>query len=157
MSHVPHDIRIDDILIRRVPPTSVAFKTVTPNGTGRDRATSASLSLKDDEQELSCSLLRITSPRQLLDHLTDQRINPTGWNVCAFVVRDVESLGFTVRFTPIEGGDTGHCSISNQNEGGPRFPDSKTRKFALKTIILNEGEIAAPSRIPALFKSLNIE
>ena len=152
MSQPSQAFLTDDILIWRVPPSSDSFATVAPTGTGRLRAASTMMSVRDNEDALSCSLLRLTSPIQLLEHLRTQQIDPTGWQVCAFLVRDVQSIEFEVKFSPIAGGDIGHCVIRNPLQGGPKFPNAKAKKLAKLTIILNEEEIRDPSRIRALFK-----
>ena len=152
MSQPTQEILSDDILIRRVPPSSDSFATVAPTGTGRLRAASQMMSVRDNEDALSCSLLRLTSPIQLLENLRSQQIDPTGWQVCAFLVHDVHSLEFEVEFSPITGSDIGHCGIRNPLQGGPKFPNAKAKRLAKLTIILNEEEIRDPSRIHALFK-----
>ena len=152
MSQPTQEILSDDILIRRVPPSSDSFATVAPTGTGRLRAASQMMSVRDNEDALSCSLLRLTSPIQLLENLRSQHIDPTGWQVCAFLVHDVHSLEFEVEFSPITGSDIGHCGIRTPLQGGPKFQNAKAKRLAKLTIILNEEEIRDPSRIHALFK-----
>lgn len=109
------------------------------------------MSVRNSEDALSCSLLRLTSPVQLLEHLRSQQIDPIGWQVCAFLVGDVQSLEFEVEFSPIAGGDIGHCGIRNPLQGGPKFPNAKAKELAKRTVILNDEEIRDPSRIRALF------
>lgn len=116
---------------------------MTPSG--RYRAASSMLSVDADEGDLSCSLLRITTPLELLEYLKQQQIDSNGWHICAFRVRDVQDLGFQVYHTATEG-DAGHCSISNP-VGGPRFPESKAKKLAKKALVLNEDEIQDPTLI----------
>ena len=157
MSQPTQEISSDDILIRRVPPTSDSNVSIVPTKSGRFRPVSGRMTVRRDEEALSCSLLRITSPTQLLAYLYDENKDPTGWHVCAFRVRDVHSVGFEVEFTPIHGGDIGHCGIRNCGKGGPSFPDSKAKKLAERPIVLNMDEIQDPSRILALFNSFSIE
>lgn len=151
MSQPTQEVFSDDILIRRIPPTSDSNVSIVKTNSGRFRAVSGRMTVRNDEEALSCSLLRITSPTQLLGYLHHENIDPTGWYVCAFRVRDVRSVGFEVEFTPIQGGDIGHCGIRNRGKGGPSFPSSKAKKLAERTIVLNMDEIQDPSRIPALF------
>ena len=157
MSQPTQEIFSDDILIRRVPPTSDSNVSIVQTKSGRFRPVSGRMTVRNNEDALSCSLLRITSPSQLLAYLYDENKDPTGWHVCAFRVQDVHSVGFEVEFTPIQGGDIGHCGIRNRGKGGPNFPSSKAKKLAEGTIVLNMDEIQNPSRIPGLFNSFNIE
>lgn len=153
MSQPTQAVSSDDILIRRVPPTSDANVSIVKTDSGRFRAVSGRMTVRDGEEALSCSLLRITSPTQLLEYLRHENIDPTGWEVCAFRAQDVRDIGFEIEFTPIEGKDIGHCGIFNPGKGGPSFPDSKASKLAKRTIVLSIDEIKDPSRIPALFTS----
>jgi hypothetical protein len=145
MSQSPTMLLRDDILIRRIPPNRESFVTIVMTHSGRYRAASSMLSVDADEDDLSCSLLRITTPLELLEYLEQQQIDSNGWHICAFRVRDVQDLGFQVCHTPAER-DAGHCSISNPM-GGPRFPESKAKKLAKKALVLNEDEIQDPTLI----------
>ncbi|MEX1095978.1 MAG: hypothetical protein WED34_08005 [Planctomycetales bacterium] len=67
-----------DVLLRRVPPTSDAHETIRDRGDGEFRATSLVMRTNNDEDHLSCSLRRITSPRRLLDDLRIDGKDPDG-------------------------------------------------------------------------------
>ena len=144
MDSAREQINDAEVLLRRVPPTSDSFQTVCDRGDGPSRAVSAAMSTRSDEEHLSCSRRRLTSPRQLLDDLRHDGIDPVGWHVCAFLVSDVRALGLEVVFTPTDR-DRGHCSITDKN--GLAFPNKKSQKLARRTRILAEGEIdQAPPR-----------
>jgi hypothetical protein len=96
------------------------------------------MSTRSDEDHLSCSLRRITSPRQLLNDLRNDGIDPEGWHVCCFLVSDVKDLGLSVAFTPTVR-DPGHCSITSKD--GLAYPNNKAQKLARRTRILAGHEI----------------
>ena len=142
----------DDILIRRIPPSKESFQTVVQGANGRQRAVSSVMTVRDQESDLSCSLLRITSPQLLLDHLRAQQKDPAGWLVCAFRVCDLKAIGFTVEPSPIPDGDLGHCSVRNpESNGGPTFPSAMAKKLSKITVVLNDDEVQDPVRIQQLF------
>ena len=59
----------EQVLLRRIPPSTQGFQTICDRGDGTFRAVSAVTSNCSDEEHLSCSRRRLTSPRQLLDDL----------------------------------------------------------------------------------------
>lgn len=131
-------IEDSEVLLRRVPPSSDAFRTICERADNGFRATSVVMSTGKDEQDLSCSRLRLTSPRQLLDHLREDGIEPEGWHVCYFLASDVRALGMEIDFTPTTR-DPGHCSITGP--GGLAYPNSKAQKLARRTRILTADEV----------------
>jgi hypothetical protein len=100
------------------------------------------MSTRKDEEHLSCSRLRLTSPRHLLNDLRNDGIDPDGWQICRFNVSDVIELGLAIEFTPTDR-DPGHCSITGV--GGLAYPKSKAQKLARRTRILTDDEIDNPS------------
>ncbi len=144
------DDRIDDdeVLLRRIPPSTESFQSTCERGDGGLRASSAMLKTitKQGEEHLSCSRLRITSPQALLDDLRNDGKDPHGWHVCEFRVSDVTELGLEIAFTPTDR-DPGHCSITGVN--GSVYPNNKgnkAKKLARKTRILTPEEIEDLSR-----------
>lgn len=137
------DAQLDssEILLRRVPPSTPQFQTIIPRGDGGFRATSAVMSTRKDEEHLSCSRIRLTSPRHLLEDLRTNGQNPFGWKICTFKVSDVIALGLEIAFTPTER-DPGHCSISGP--GGLAYPKNIVKKLARKTRILTDDDIDRP-------------
>ncbi|MFV0445063.1 MAG: hypothetical protein ACK5Q5_15925 [Planctomycetaceae bacterium] len=73
----------DEILLRRIPPSRPENKTVDVDADGTERAARNVMSPRKSrktgefEQGLSCSRLRLTSPRELLAALGDR--DPSGW------------------------------------------------------------------------------
>ena len=134
------DERIDDseVLLRRVPPSSDNFQTICELADGGFRATSPVMSTRPNEDYLSCSRLRLTSPRHLLDDLRNDDIEPEGWHVCQFLVSDVKKLGLEIAFTRTDR-DPGHCSITDKD--GLAYPNNKAQKLARQTKILTDEEI----------------
>jgi hypothetical protein len=132
----------DDVLLRRVPPSSESFQTLDQRADGGFRAVSAVMSVSKDEEDLSCSLRRITSPRELLDNLRNDGIDPVGWHVCWFLVSDVKELGLSIAHTPTDR-DPGHCSITSQD--GLAYPKNKAKKLARRTRILADHELDDPA------------
>jgi len=132
----------DEVLLRRIPPTSDDFKTVMETIDGGLRATSGSMSTRRNETELSCSLLRLTTPKRLLENLDFHSIESSSWMVCRFLASDVRAVQLEVKHTPTED-DPGHCSITS--ESGLDFPKNSGKKLAKKTRILSQEEIAALS------------
>lgn len=133
--------RIDDteVLLRRIPLSTNKMASTCPRSDGIFRAISARMSTRPEEDHLSCSRLRFTSPRHLLDDLWNDGIEPEGWYVCRFLVSDVRELGLNIAFTPTDR-DPGHCSITG--EDGLAYPNNKAQKLAKRTRILTEDEIA---------------
>lgn len=134
------DERIDDseVLLRRVPPSSDYFQTICERADGGFRATSPVMSTRNDEDDLSCSRLRLISPQDLLNDLRNDGKEPRGWHVCRFLVSDVKELGLEIAFTPTER-DPGHCSITSKD--GLAYPNNKAKKLARQTKILTDEEI----------------
>ncbi len=138
--------RIDDteVLLRRVPPSSDDHRTIYERADGTFRATSWVMSTGKDEDDLSCSRLRLMTPRRLLEDLRndDEDIQPGEWYICRFLVSDVKDLGLEIAFTPTER-DPGHCSISAQD--GLAYSKKKAQQLARRTRILTDEEIASLS------------
>ena len=143
MDSTDNHIEDDEVLLRRIPPSTESFRTVHERGDGGFRAVTPTMSTRKDEDHLSCSRLRFTSPRHLLDDLSIDNIDPTGWHVCRFLVSDVKDLGLEIAFTPT-GRDPGHCSISAQD--GLAYPNNKAQKLARRTRILTDEEVASLSQ-----------
>ena len=137
----PQDAPIlgDEILLRRIPPSSAGNVTISERPDGGCRATSWAMKTKPSEDALSCSRLKLTSPNQLLDMLLSQGKDSSEWHVCEFKVSDVLELGLEIAFTPTEI-DPGHCSITAQN-GSPYPNGTKAQKLAKRTRILTQEEI----------------
>lgn len=132
-----------DILLRRVPPFSEKFQTIVERADGGFRAVSSVMSTRRDEDYLSCSLSRITSPSQLLDDLREDGLDPKGWLVCCFLVSDLKDLGLEIIHTPTDR-DPGHCSITSR--GGLAYPNNASKRLARRTRILEDHEISNPPR-----------
>jgi len=130
----------DEVLLRRIPPSTEEVQTVTERVDSTLRATTWAMLTRRDETELSCSLLRITPPRKLLSELTHQGIDLTGWHVCRFLAFDVRAAGLEVEQTPTDR-DPGHCSIFDINGESAGYPKKKARKLARRTHILTDEEI----------------
>ena len=132
--------RIDgtEVLLRRIPPSTDLVISTCSRGDGTLRATSPRMSTRPEEDHLSCSRLRLTSPRHLLDDLQNESIPLEGWHVCQFLVSDVRELGLSIAFTPTDR-DPGHCSITDKN--GLAYPKNKAQKLARRTRILTDEEI----------------
>lgn len=141
MQSAESQLNDDEILLRRVPPTSRQFQTIDKTGDGRFRAVSAVMSTREVEDSLSCSRLRLTSPQSLLNDLYNDGKDPYGWHICRFTVSDVLEVGLQIQFTPTER-DPGHCSITNDE--GLAYPKSKAKKLARRTRILTDDEIDQP-------------
>jgi hypothetical protein len=96
------------------------------------------LKIAPDEEGLSCTRLKITSPRDLLGQLHLDGIDPQGWMVCRILVADVEKLGLTVRASPTDR-DPGHCEI----RGTPQqsYTSGVSSKLAKGTRILTDDEV----------------
>ena len=141
MESTEDQIEDDEVLLRRIPPSTEDFKATCARGNGGFRATSPMMSTRPDEDDLSCSRLRLTSPRHLLDDLRNDGIEPEGWHVCRFLVADVKELGLEIAFTPNDR-DPGHCSITGEN--GLAYPSNKAQKLARRTQILTDEEIDNP-------------
>lgn len=135
-------IEDDEVLLRRIPPSTDFCQSTVPRADGGLRATSARMSTLKGEDDLSCSRLQITSPRRLLDDLWNDGIDPAGWHVCRFLASDVRDLGLEITFTPTDR-DPGHCSITAKD--GLAYPNNKAQKLARRTRILTEAEIATLS------------
>lgn len=145
MTAVVEPIDDDEIIIRRIPPAtstpSGRIESTYPRLEGGLRATSARLSTKPGEFGLSCSRLRQTSPRALLDDLWHDAIDPSGWKVCRLRVRDVRALGLEIIHKPTER-DPGHSEIVA--EGGVfEYPNNKSQKLAKKTRVLTDEEVVS--------------
>ncbi len=128
----------DEVILRRIPPSTRDLASTTARPDGRLRATSVRLSRRDDEAGLSCSRLVLTSPTDLLNQLHEQEIDPAGWLVCRIFVKDVRDLGLDVMPKPMEN-DPGHCEIYAADF--KPFPNKKAAKLAKKTRILMDEEV----------------
>lgn len=99
------------------------------------------MSTRSEEEYLSCSARRITSPRQLLNDLRQDGIDPSSWHICQFLVSDVTDFGLEIVSAPTDR-DPGHCSIFAK--GGLAFPNNKAQKLARRTRILEMHELDDP-------------
>lgn len=125
-------------LLRRIPPSSEGFHTIVERKDEGSRATTPSMKTRKDEDHLSCSRLRFTSPHHLLEDLRNDNKYPEGWNICQFLVSDLKEIGLEIMFSPTDR-DSGHCSITG--EGGLSYPNNKAQKLARRTRILTSKEI----------------
>ena len=136
---VPQQIDDDEVIIRRIPPSTAGGASTKELHDGRHRATSFRMSTKHpDETGLSCSRMKLTSPRELLDQLQIHGIDPVGWTVCRLLVRDVRELGLDVVFCRTDD-DPGHCEIRGKD--GLDFPNKSSSRLAKKSLILTEEQI----------------
>jgi hypothetical protein len=114
-----------EVLLRRVPPCTDKVVRRKIDDQGVLRPASSATSTRENEEYLSCSRLQITSPRQLLEQLDDS----TGWGVCCFRARDVQTLSdgggghLTLRHEPEEN-DPGHAGI--YSAGFRPYPQAKS-------------------------------
>jgi len=143
MESTEGQIEDDEVLLRRIQPSSSGVETICERSDGGRRATSAAMSTRKGEDDLSCSRLKFTSPHQLLDDLRSDGIEPSGWHVCKFRVSDVKELDLEIAFTPNDR-DPGHCSITAEN--GLAFPNNKAQKLAKRTRILGQDEVGSYSQ-----------
>lgn len=161
MESVP-PIEEDEILLRRVPPSTPTMRLVELRSDGTERVASVVMTPRKDrltgacEEALSCSRLRLISPMQLLENLRDGNppIDPTGWRVCYFRVADIRRIGdgpqgfLDVRADPRTSPpiDLGHCGIYGSN--GQPCPKGKStvRRMAEVTQLFSEDQV---SRIQA--------
>ncbi len=125
----------NEYIIRRIPPGRPGQDTVLPPA--GERATSATLMLREGEDGLSCSRLSITSPEDLLaqiDKSTDE-----GWSVCVWKVSELPE-GLQVVVTPSDPPelDPGHCEIRPKR--GRVFSKKLASKLAKKSKILLRGD-----------------
>ncbi len=139
-------INADEILLRRVrPPLDERCKALSD---GSRRPNSDVMACRSDEVALSCSRLRLTSPRQLLDQLRQMSdpIDPKGWGVCWFRFSDVVQIAdgedghLEVWIEPTQI-DLGHCGIYASN--GRPCPNTRSarRKLALIARLLSDEQI----------------
>lgn len=109
---MPEEIRNDEFIIRRIPPSKpdLQLDYVTNKDEHRKRATSAAVALRPGERGLSCSRLQITSPKQLLAQVGVSIA--AGWNVAVWKISELPK-GLNVVLTPSEPAemDPGHCEI----------------------------------------------
>jgi hypothetical protein len=143
----------DEILLRRVPPSSPSNRTVVQTEDGVERPASNTMRPRDDEHALSCSRLLLTSPGGLLRQLAEFKrpIDPAGWRVCWFRVRDIEAIqdgdnGHLVVTTDPRTdppADLGHCGIYG-SAGGP-CPRSKgaAKRLAEAARLLTSEQVAS--------------
>jgi hypothetical protein len=136
-------IQDDEVLLRRIPPSRPGFNTIERLPGGGFRAASITMSTRRDEDALSCSRLKRTSPRRLLDILRIQGIDPAGWSICKFYAADVRELGLQIEVDPTSD-DEGHCGISTLE--GLAYPKKKAKQLARRTRILTEDEIEELSK-----------
>lgn len=134
-------IEDDDFLIRRV--RLEGDMTANRRGGGL-RASSFAMQTRIGEKYLSCSLLRITSPRELLDLLAPEDANNSSWGMCVFRASDARNNGYEVHHDPAND-DSGHCIVSGKN----REPKQahKFRAIARASRILEDEEIENPEII----------
>ena len=132
-----NEISDDDILIRRVPPPIEENTTATDDG-GRRPNSNRMQKRSAEDSGLSCSVISVTSPEQLLSHLEKTGLDRTGWGVCGFAVSSVKKLGLEVILKP-EDGDNGHCEV--QGAFGKKTP----KKLAQIARMLSNDEINTAS------------
>ena len=130
----------DEVILRRIPPTTIGMDSTKQLPNGRLRATSVRLSTRDGEHGLSCTRLIQTSPQELLNGLVAESIDPTGWLVCRLLVSEVRQLGLEVIHKPTLK-DTGHCEILGA-DGVLQYPNSHNSKLAKKSLILTNEEVS---------------
>ena len=161
MESVP-PIEEDEILLRRVPPSTPTMRLVELRSDGTERVASVIMTPRKDrltgacEEALSCSRLRLISPMQLLENLKVGKppIDPTGWRICYFRVADIRKVEdgprgcLEVRADPRTAPpiDLGHCGIYGAD--GQPCPSGKstTRRMAEVTKLLTLEQV---SRIQA--------
>ena len=127
----------DEVILRRIPPSDTIESTMLREGGGL-RATSARLSTRDDEEGLSCTRLRQTSPADLLSQLRLHGMSPETWMVCRLHVQEVRSLGLNVVHKPTDW-DPGHCEVVNPNG---KVTSKLSSKLAKRSRILTDEEVA---------------
>ncbi len=130
-----HVEEIDDgeLILHRIP--SPLSENTKPIEGGGSRPISQRMQLlKPEDSGLSCSRLKQTSPRQLLNQLYAMAKDPAGWGVCVLKVSSVRALGLDVVHKP-EGADPGHCEIQGT------FSRKTPRKLAKISRMLTEDEV----------------
>ena len=135
---MPEEIRSDEFIIRRIPPSKpqIQLDFIKPIDDRRYRATSIALALRQGETGLSCSRLRITSPKQLLAQ--DGVTITDGWTVAIWRVDELPT-GLQVVATPSKPAelDLGHCEIRPID----RYTKALQSKLAGASVILSAEEI----------------
>ena len=93
MGSIP-PLELDEVLLRRVPPSRPECRTIEIRPDGSERVTSVVMSPRSHEEALSCSRLRFTTPLDLLANLRQMSppIDPTGWKVCCLFVSDIQQI-----------------------------------------------------------------
>ena len=126
----------DEFIIRRIPPGKPGQDTVLPpNG---ERATSATLMLREGEIGLSCSRLSITSPEELLAQI--DKSADEGWSVCEWKVSELpEDLHVVVTPSDPPELDLGHCEI--RAKPGNVYSRKLASKLAKVRKILLRGDL----------------
>lgn len=138
-----------EFIIRRIPPSQpeASLDFVVSKNNGRFRATSGSLGVRSGKLGLSCSRLKVTSPKMLLAQLSN--CNPAGWSVAIWKVSSIPA-GLVVVVTPSDPPelDLGHCEI----RGKPIYSRALQSKLAKSSTILTETEIDSlqPGDMPVL-------
>jgi hypothetical protein len=126
----------DEFIIRRIPPGRPGQDTVLPPA--GERATSATLMLREGEEGLSCSRLSITSPEKLLAQI--DKSTKEGWSVCVWKVSELpEDLCVVVIPSDPPELDLGHCEI--RPKPGIVFSRKLASKLAKVSKILLRGDV----------------
>jgi hypothetical protein len=124
-----------EYIIRRIPPGTPGQDTVLPPA--GERATSATLMLREGEIGLSCSRLSVTSPKELLAQI--DKSTADGWSVCIWKVSELpEDLYVVITPSAPPDLDPGHCEI--RAKPGKNFSKKLASKLAKKSRILLAGD-----------------
>ena len=99
-------VQADEILLHRVPPWPNQTKQ-TDEGI---RPTGFAFQPRKGDPAVSFSRLGLTSPRELLDQLTEHQADRDEWMVAAVRAGDVQAIGFAIDPKP-EPSDEGHCHV----------------------------------------------
>ena len=143
----------DEILLRRIPAPLDRNSKLLEDGSRRPN--SNCMAPREDsktrriEEALSCSRLRYTSPKSLLDQLQmlPTPIDPTGWSVCWFRVSDLVKIEdgdrglLEVHPDPTEL-DPGHCGIHGPDGSPCPRTRATSRHLAKIARILTPEQVA---------------
>lgn len=126
-----------EVLLRRVRPSTPQQEFVAQCGDGSLRASSWAMRTQAGEHGLSCTRLLMTSPRALLEQLSD---DSTGWQVARFYARDVREAGLEVIHLPTDT-DPGHCELRGPSRSPYPNKKSQCQWLAKRTRILTDIEV----------------
>ncbi|HAH48065.1 hypothetical protein [Gimesia sp.] len=131
----------DDILMRRIQPDE---DMVAKRKEGGLRASSFAMQTRRGEDYLSCSLLRITSPKELLELIPAGGKSNDRWRISIFRASDARNNGYEIIHDPTDE-DYGHSIVTGQN--GEPMPNHKFKEIARHSRILTVEEIENPNLI----------